>query len=453
MAYVPSFGGLTGDDEEEQKRLQGSEAGNAPVYAGGAAPPGSAPSYTQSNYASGKKILEKAQNDPVNFAIGDEYNRELDKAGADLEKSKANWSKQYEEALQPYRFSGEDVSKAVAGQDAGRLQSFLGTDYSGGGAATQVKPFAAPSAPFNEAEAAQLGTGAGLQGEIANAQRKAGNYGYTRGQAALDSVIYGGSQDVRNQVADIARKSTEYGNKKAAYAKEAEDKAAGLTGELKKIQDAIRADLQAQADAITAGARAATPGRIPQMYRPTDYYSKDDKTYFKNLISELSGGIDERRRGEFEKQANAYLYGNGPAPAQAGKFFSRSAPDVAYNDAEAGRFNSIMGLLGRGQSAQAGAGEVSLDRKGLSDELANQAKALDRLQGKVDTAKESKAQKSEAAKQKSASEKRAQESAAKINSKQEKLKDAASQWYGVPKDQLEIQRDGSYKPKNLKGRR
>lgn len=199
MAYVANFNGINSalnpEDEEQQRLQRQGEAEGAPVGAQGSAAPsggmGGAPGYTQSNFASGRKILEKAQGQQLKDAGGLFGDIEKKRTGAEQQigVERANVQKQAQDKLNPFQVSDQDISKGIAGgEDTAEYKKlsglFAAKDDIWGGKDPSFNSINGPSV----AEVNALGTQSGL----ADAMRKKlqGKQNYSRGMSALDAQIY-----------------------------------------------------------------------------------------------------------------------------------------------------------------------------------------------------------------------------------------------------------------------
>jgi hypothetical protein len=395
MAYVPTFSQITddGSSDDEQRRLQGQEASSgtdASASPGGAGAPsqgGAAnPAYTQSSFASGKKILQKANEEPLALQFGQQYKEEIGKAGTKLGEDTSKDLEAYNTAIQPFRFGDEDIKNAESGNDTKNLKGFLGKDYSSGGSDVDYKPFKADSLSFDPNQFSQLGTSVGLQGELSKAQNAAGNNSYTRGQSALDSVIYGGRPEVRSQIKDLGDSARDYISKATTAEKESQDRLKAIPGTLADEQQKIKGQLTGDSKAITdaATARAAELSKAaPTKLDPNDQRIRD-------LISDITGAAPKNSIAAGSDVYNALYpqtknttslsrYGEGDYVNQALQDYIKQNPGAfvkanqingpAYSADQAAQFNKIMDLVG-GQHADEFTGNTSsVDYGGLSKKL------------------------------------------------------------------------------------
>jgi hypothetical protein len=380
MAYVPTFSSLTDDENsDEKRRLQGEQAPDGSEPSGGSGAPAqggaAAPAYAQSNFASGRKILQKANAEPFGLEFGQQYADEIGRAGTKLDDDFKKSNDNYTEQLGKYRFGDEDITNAIAGNDSKDLGGFLGSDYSDPKSAPiDYQPFKAEKLSFDPNQFSQLGTSVGLQGELQKTENKSGNYNYTNGQSALDSVIYGGRPEVRNRIKALGDASRDYIARSSNDEKESQDKINGIPGYLSGEQKRVRDILTGKLSGLTEQARTQAPEQYEPLRKSAmDKAKAEAAPDIQKIIDSRAGQLtDPAMSKKYSDMLNDILK-NGK------NYYSLSGdPSLYYNPDQMHQFNAIENLLGNKDEAINGSLNASFDSKGFTskaDEILKQRMA------------------------------------------------------------------------------
>lgn len=283
-----------------------------------------------------------------------------------------------QKAKQTYGVGNEDLEKAIGGDadTAGKVRNLFGQ--------TTVKPIDgfAPTTDVEVEDTQRLKSDRGLQELLARGQGPT----YNQGESAFDlrslrktagfdqqlKDIEGKQEAVRQAKRDISGTSQkaveDYGKEQLTAAqKAAQGYLTGKGDELEASNAKQASEAQAALDQIKAQGRGATSGDVKAVIRD---------------LQKRYGETDPRVVRFIEQAAGVNLGGESVVnlkdakidPTQFQKF--RANPYQAadfYDEGEAGRFNSIMGLLGKGDARVAGAGAdpnaYSFDRAGYESAL------------------------------------------------------------------------------------
>lgn len=402
MAYVPSFGNID-DAFDDKDPIEGQEA---PLSSGASSQGGTQPSqggnqnnYTQSNYASGKKIIQKAAQDPLNLQFGKTYTDEIEAANRKLDEGYAKNQEDYNRALDSYRIDADEFSRGISGEDGGTLKSFLAKDYSNGAADSTYQPFKAEKLSFDPNQFSQLGTSVGLQGELSKAQQAAGKYNYTRGQAALDSIIYGSSPEARNQIKNLGDASRDYVGRAISSEEASKHNLAALPGTAQSEQARVRAEIEKLVSGITneATQNAANINKDARSSAKIDMmdprvqallqdvlaqYSTDNVKSTDTILASLFGKQDPDSKMPMTQQEYIRKAIEGVSN-QPGFVSGDGVKGPAYTKEQAMQFNNLMSLLGSDEAATeyAGGNPYSTNYKALGDALNSAASEAQKTYG------------------------------------------------------------------------
>lgn len=339
-------------DEDESERLSAGDAQAAPLtgqgsFSAGAPAGGGAKDFTKSNFVSGKRILEKNRN-VAQPDLTEGFRQDAAGQRKAMETGFQGFQKDLTARDRAYDLDARDFERGLAGDERSfqRIQNLLA------GPQGAAKTFNGQS-NLNIQDVNALRTGAGVQSALQDKMQRSGNYGYTQGQSALDSLLFGRSQSGRDQVLSAANEKGAIDNE---FAKKREDSAKAAKAVDQKI---------AERQKNTRGSLLENQAALSK--------AAQEKADFQKLVLENNGwerGIEARRfipeasrigdeiaasitdpalREEFLKKFNA----DGGGYVDFVKMGDVSGP--MYSADEAARFNRIMGLLGQGgQRAQEG---------------------------------------------------------------------------------------------------
>lgn len=355
MAYVPTFSRI---DDELEKQSQGGEAspsGDAPPSASGGGGPGvAAPSYTQSNFASGKKILNANQNAELGLDVTAPYKEQVSKASEGENSAWNTYGSGNAAAKSAATVNDEDVKSYAETGDEG-AKSRVSTALSAAYKPTAYTPY---GSSVSMADVGRLGTSAGLQAALSDAQQRKGTYDYGSGQSALDSLIYNRRPETRDQISSLGRDVGQFNQLLKSHqdqfqrdqgidpttGKAVEN--SGIAAEIKAQQEAARGRIQALAGDIKNQPMAG--GDVGRMkVESRDAATAQNADLIKKMLNERATGIkDEDIRSAYLDQIKNY--DNSKLFPVLNQQFTD--PSVAYSQDQADRFNRLQGLLGGSES-------------------------------------------------------------------------------------------------------
>lgn len=345
-------------DETEDEALAGGEAAPTPQSvqgassmgggeaAAGGAPSGANPSYTQSNFTSGKMILD-ANKDAQQPDLTQGFAQKAADASTGMAKAQTDYQKSLADKQAAYGYDDNTVNSALGGDDASfqKLKSMLsGND--------KVSAYAYnPNLDIQDVN--KLNSTAGAQDELTQQAQKNNNFNYGQGQAALDATLFGRSATAQNQVqsALAQKKSVEDAAAKAATDQAAAQQAAqgNITGKVSGLYSKLGGMLSGVQDQALqnrvnyiqehgagdqeAASKALYQTAVSQAKQQAEADAGGDPEYQKALESQYLDQIDKNKNNLADlgyQDNNNYL----------------------YDDALAGRFNKLNDLLGNKLSKQ-----------------------------------------------------------------------------------------------------
>lgn len=345
-------------DESEEEKLGGqAQSATGPgtpasVPSPGAVPGGSqmAPKYTQSNFTSGRMLLNKAQKTNQPDLTGG-FIEKANQRSTDIGKAQADYQKNLEEQKGGYQFGDEDINKAVSG-DEGQFKRIK--------SALSGKP---DLGNFNQdvgldiQDVNALNSNSGVIDAFRQRAQKQGNYGYTSGQAGLDAALFGRSAaGAQQSQAALAKRNEVAQQAQAANAAAAQQKQAA--------QDEISKNV--------AGARTGLGNRLDQLQ------INAANAKFEDMKKNGAGRANEASQALYQKATqDAIQRAYGESGGDAGDPETRKMlekiytdevdqhkndlADLGYNDDSqylydansAGQFNRLNDLLGYGVNRDA----------------------------------------------------------------------------------------------------
>lgn len=353
MAYVPTFSRI--DDEINRQRATGGEAaaGGGEAVGGGAGGVGSAPSapgYTQSNYASGKKILEANKNERLGLDVTQPYREQLSQ---DAQKENEGWGA-YQAQTAAERAKGQindaDVEAYASGGDEAaknKVRDSLNAAYK----PTQYSSY---SSSVSMGDVGRLGTSAGLQGAIQQAQEKRGNYGYGQGMSALDSLLYSRRPETAQQIQGLGKDVAGLRAQQQANTQQFQRDQQELPAAIKAQQDAARSRIKAMADQTLAQDSQTSFRRDLEAQAQQDARRNMLSTVQNQLRAGAAGFDDQAAKEEYLKRIQG-LSANDINTVVGGQL----SGGPAYSEQAANRFNRLSELIdGKDQIKAATAGDV-----------------------------------------------------------------------------------------------
>lgn len=369
-------------DESEEEQLAGGDASPTPQAVQGNSSQGVGagssaqnPGYTQSNFTSGKMILN-ANKDAAQPDLTQGFAQKANDASSGLQKSQDDYQKNLSDKQASYGYSDQDLDSA-AGGDANSFTKIKGM-LSGN---DQLAGYSYdPKLDIQDVN--KLNSSAGAQDELQQQAQKNGNFNYTQGQAALDATLFGRSANgAQKQI------QTSLAQKKAV--EDASDKAKGeqtlaqqnaqqninsnvsglytkLGGMLNGVQDQalnnkvnyIREHGNAEQDSAN---KAIYDQAVQSAKQQAEQDANGDPEYTKALQEQYLQQIDQNKNNLADlgyQDTTKYL----------------------YNDDLANRFNKINELLGNKLSAQSPnslQGPTATLGKGYQDALKQGKSAAD----------------------------------------------------------------------------
>jgi len=375
MAYVKKVY----DDNEDLKASQGA-AQSAPLTGAGSSgttsPSGSKdPSYTQSNFVSGKQVLAKNRNAAVPGFTSD-YQQKVTDAGAGAQKSYDDYAKGISKYVGGNTITDNAIALGMGNstQMRDKVTGLLSKPASSG-----VQSYGGYDPNLNVQDVTGLLTGAGAQDAYMRQQQKAGNYGYTQGQGALDSALFGRDPSARKSVADTLGQRKQVFSRIGDLLKSGEKTASGAKSSLDKNVAESKAKLQAKASEITNAAKQTTASKN----KLTDYQkwdrAKDLTPQFTNIMNEVANQKTDSKYASVVKDAQKQLKDQYAKTYGAGKGLTPftnygTVSDPYYGDEGARNFNNINAMLSTGQvvSPTAARGANTVDTADFKKALGSQ---------------------------------------------------------------------------------
>lgn len=378
-------------DDEEDNRASSGSAESAPLTGPGSsssarALPAEKSAYTQSNFVSGKAILDKNRGMQTAPNFTADYQNKIGEQAQAGKESYEKYLQDANNAAKKATFNPKDVQSAIWRNDpkateklnwilGSKLPSMIpGKENVTTFGIQAYKPYE-PNLDVQEANA--LLSGAGVQDAFTRKQQEAGNFGYTQGQAALDSVLFGKNPLSINMVQDALSKRKELYDQGAKDAKSAKSvqtsgnhKISKSVGDLRKLLTDEGAKIESQAKELTS-----SKNNKPEI-------SKADEKALAAYVSQKTQEMiqDPKNRALFE--ANPDLLQNfqkGVAAEFSGQKGNRfitpgSYSGPTYTNDTAQAFNNIASMLGYPSTVLAGGklGAGTLDKQTIDDILAVQ---------------------------------------------------------------------------------
>lgn len=346
------------------------EAGTAPVAQGGTAPivssggspaPGvaQAPGFTKSNFVSGKTLLKKNQGAASPNVTGDLQAKSTQNL-QDINKGLEDYRKKYNNLSDQFsvndRIQNQYIQKGdkESGSNLQKLYSY-DTDAVGQQAADDRSNIAGNRINIQDINA--LNTGAGVQSALTSQQQQRGNYGYSQGQAALDSVLFGRSGAAKQQVGNLLNQRAQIDTAAQQAQDQAKQTADQSLAGVNALRNQVSQSLQGAAGGITRGANQRTAA-MNQDLRASDAQARIDyQKNFDNLINEALSGLSPAEKARAVNDINRAKVSDGEL--DIGRFIeTQKVAGPQYSNQQADQYNRIMALLG-GQQVQAGEGPQS----------------------------------------------------------------------------------------------
>jgi hypothetical protein len=345
--------------EEDDEALQGSDAGSAGTAAGTGASPapasaGSPNRYTQSNFTSGRMILNKNQ-DAALPDLGKGFNQKADERAKAIGDASTAYGQKAQGAADAYKFDDTEINKAVGG-DTGAF-SKIGEALRGPKAIDKFQ--AKPNLDIQDIN--KLNTAAGVSGELQKNAQERGDFNYGRGQSALDAQIFGRSDlgrkaqvganlAKRQEVGQLADQTTAANeNLRQAMERQMADNYGSLRQNVVSRQNAINSAAEAQAGSAAAGLAANQASRDDALYQ--DALKKIRERAQKEAGTAENYGEFNEGGKENPQEAMLYSIMKQALDKNRGKFAIAKSPTDKrmYNEEQAAQFNRINSLLGGDQ--------------------------------------------------------------------------------------------------------
>ncbi len=339
-------------DDSEDEGLKGSSAGQAPSGVGenqgpvksGIAP--SNPKYTQSNYTSGRMILDKNKNSKQQNLLGD-LNSNIDTKAQDVNNQFSNYQKNISETANPYTMGAEDIASAAKGDETKftKIRDVLNSQPA------QLGGFQATNG-VDISDVNKLNTQAGVSNEFQKAAQKRGDFNYGQGQAALDATLFGKSSTGRNaQVGEALSKRAELDKQVAdANSKAAAERAAAqaqIDSGFTNIKNNVTSSQQALKDAA-----ARQGAELAEKYTGKDVAREQSKALFDRAA--LEAKQQAQQIAPKDQAYQDYLYTNMLSTLRSQMDDGNGFVDLSYdnnpfyNEDQANQFNRLNALLGVG---------------------------------------------------------------------------------------------------------
>lgn len=373
MAYLPSFSGIDqalDPDAEERARLERSgQVQGAPLAAsGGSAEPGApSPGYTQTNFASGKRILEKAQGAQLGVDLAGDVEKQAAKAQEDVGSARSKLQTGVNESVAQFNYAPDSLAATTAsgkGPEFDKLTSLINSPDPYAKSKNLTPDYIA--AP-NVRDVTGLATQAGLQGALQKNMQ--GGQNYTRGMAALDATIYQKDPRFLDRISDVAGKANAANvaaNKFQNYDEDYE----GSAKQIKKkgqtdfttIKDKAKQDL---GDVVTGIRKSgAEAGKAGQAYSGGLYGTFTDKKNVNAMrdtaTMAISGveGIENLSQKEKDQIIDSLIsYTQLMQPKDT--YDVTKGSDEIYNKGQIAQFDRIQKLLGGSDILESGQGATT----------------------------------------------------------------------------------------------
>lgn len=352
MAYLKT---PADDEDEDQKQgtavqTSSGEAQNADPLSGGSAPSGGASNpntaFTQTNTATGKKILEKNADQGGQYDVTAPYQQKATQALGDISNAQAEHQKGIDTTLSSRKVSNDQINSAING-DSGSFQTVSNAIKN----PAQFNQYKQTNAPDIQ-DVNALNTSVGLQSELAKQQNQAGNYNYNRGQSALDAALMGQSKEAQQKITDIQKKYGDVYAQRDQAAKEEAGKEEAARQQDVANQNQLKQYLQQQESGITDKGKQ----RAEELNRQNDLGLKGQyENYVQNYLNNLNVGdpTETTRTRDLLKNSVLGIGGGGVNPGADWQFNpenffdSQTTLGDQYDPSQLGQYNNIASLLGQ----------------------------------------------------------------------------------------------------------
>jgi len=350
------------------------QAGTAPVAMGGTAPVVSSggtpaqgvaqsPAFTKSNFVSGKTLLQKNQGAASPNVTGDLAAKSTQNL-QDINKGLTDYRQKYGDLAGQFSVNDKIQNKYIQKGDAesaGNLRKLYDYDTAAVGQKAADDRAAIAGNRINIQDINALNTGAGVQSALNQQQQQRGNYGYTQGQAALDSVLFGRSGAAKQQVGDLLNQRSQIDSAATGAQDQARQTAERSIADVNSLRDQVTRNLQNAAGGLTRSADLRAK-EMNQNLKASDAAAR--ATYQKsldNLIAESLQGLSQPERERAMNDINRAKVSDGAL--DIGRFINTdkvSGPQ--YSNQQAEQYNRIMALLGGGQVSAGSGPDSSFDQ-------------------------------------------------------------------------------------------
>ncbi len=352
------------DDEEASLGSEAGSAGAAAPQAGGGSGGGLTP-YTKTGFSSAKKILDKNQGQGTPNIVGGIQKQAQSESQA-IKDSSGAYNKSLQDAQGGYQWNDQGLDKGLGGDQAefSKIQNILK------GPAELGQYEYKPSMDVQDVN--RLNTTVGAQGALKQQANSRGNYGYSRGQAALDAQLFNKDPMGRQQQVQQALQARQAVSNEAEQARIQQEAARQATlGSMGQSSEALRSRLGGMLDTKAGAAQRAAPGMINKAMaaaKERDSAAMYDQAKQEAQSRALQGTLTNKelqeamaflgKQGEFgDKNAQQYLEENYLQDLEKNKGnyldYDQLQDEDYYDQGSAEEFNKIAELLGRTDRVQA----------------------------------------------------------------------------------------------------
>lgn len=338
---------LADESEEERLRTSGGQAAPGAVSSaqGGAPASGAPQKYTQSNYTSGRMILDKNKNVAQPNLIGgfQEQAKERSKAiGEEADK----YGQGLATERQKYQIGAPYIDKAIGGDTSqfSRIQQAL----RGPGDLATLNT----QANLDIRDINKLNTQAGVSGELQQQAQKRGNFGYGQGQAALDAVLFGRggrANQVNQALTEKANIEKQAADVNAAAEQQRLAARQGIDTDLSNLRNTLGSKLAGvNAAALSDRRRLGAEQRSDKALKKITSERRDEAIQLAKEQAQQIAGKDTAYAEFLKKKFTDAIMG-----ADNLLDVKQDIQGNYYNKDQAGQFNRINELLGKSDRADA----------------------------------------------------------------------------------------------------